>query len=45
MAMPQGAFAWGREGHQTIVILAQHYMRPETATRMREPLRAVTSGE
>jgi hypothetical protein len=38
LAIPQGAFAWGREGHQIIVILAGHYMRPETATRMRELL-------
>jgi hypothetical protein len=38
LATPQGAFAWGREGHPTIVIVAEHYMRPETATRMRELL-------
>jgi len=38
MVTPQGAFAWGREGHQTIVIVAEHYMHPETATRMRELL-------
>ena len=38
LATPQGAFAWGREGHQIIVILAEHYMRPETATHMRELL-------
>jgi hypothetical protein len=41
----QRAFAWGREGHQIIVIVAEHYMRPETNTRMRELLRAVTSDE
>ncbi len=34
LAIPQAAFAWGREGHQTIVIVAEHYMRPETAARM-----------
>jgi len=38
LATPQGALAWGREGHQIIVIVAEHYMRPETATRMRELL-------
>jgi hypothetical protein len=38
LAVPQGAFAWGREGHQIIVILAEHYMRPETAARVRELL-------
>jgi len=36
--IPQGAFAWGREGHQIVVIMAQHYMRPGTATRMPELL-------
>jgi FAD/FMN-containing dehydrogenase len=43
--VPQGAFAWGREGHQTIVIVAEHYMRPETATRMRELLDPETPEE
>jgi hypothetical protein len=38
LAIPQGSFAWGREGHQTIVIVAEHYMRPETAARMRQLL-------
>ena len=38
LAIPQEAFAWGREGHQIMVILAQHYMRPETAARVRELL-------
>ena len=38
LPIPQGAFAWGREGHQIIVILAEHYMRPETATHMQELL-------
>ncbi len=38
LAVPQRAFAWGREGHQITVILIEHYMRPETATRMRELL-------
>ncbi len=33
LAMPQRGFAWGREGHQITVIVAEHYMRPETATR------------
>ncbi|MGA3094109.1 MAG: hypothetical protein ABSD79_01820 [Dehalococcoidales bacterium] len=35
LATPQGAFAWGREGHHMMVIVAQHYMRPETAARTR----------
>jgi hypothetical protein len=35
LAIPQRAFAWGREGHQIIVILVEHYMRPATAARMR----------
>ena len=30
LAIPQRAFAWGREGHQIIVIVVEHYMRPET---------------
>jgi hypothetical protein len=38
LAIPQGAFAWGREGHQIIVIVAEHHMRPGTAIRMRELL-------
>ena len=38
LAVPQGAFAWGREGHQIIVILAEYYMRPETTARMGELL-------
>jgi hypothetical protein len=38
LAIPHGAFAWGREGHQIIVIVAEHYMRPQTAARMRELL-------
>jgi hypothetical protein len=38
LATPQGAFAWGSEGHQIIVIVAERYMRPETAARMRELL-------
>jgi hypothetical protein len=36
LVMPQGAFAWGREGHQIIVIVAENYMRPETAAPMQE---------
>ena len=38
LATPQGAFAWGREGHQIIATVAEHYMRPETAARVRELL-------
>ena len=38
LAIPQRAFAWGREGHQIILIPAELYMRLETATRMRELL-------
>jgi hypothetical protein len=38
LAVPQGAFAWGHEGHQIIAMVAEHYMRPETAARMRELL-------
>jgi hypothetical protein len=38
LAMPQWAFAWGREGHEVIVMVAGHYIRPETATRLRELL-------
>ena len=33
-----GAFAWGREGHEIIVIVAEHYTRPKTAALMRELL-------
>jgi len=28
LAIPQEAFAWAREGCQTIVIVADHYKRP-----------------
>jgi hypothetical protein len=38
VAIPQGAFPWGREGHEIIVIMAEHYMRPEAVARMRELL-------
>jgi hypothetical protein len=38
LAIPQAALAWGREGHEIIVIEAEHYMRPETAGRMQELL-------
>jgi hypothetical protein len=38
LATPQGAFAWGRAGREIIVIVAEHYMRPETTARMRELL-------
>ena len=38
LATPQGAFAWGREGHQIIVIVAEHCMRPKSAARMWELL-------
>jgi hypothetical protein len=38
LAIPQGAFAWDREGHQIIVIVAEHYMRPGTAACVRELL-------
>ena len=38
LAIPGSAFAWGREGHQIIVIVAEHYMRPKTTAHMREPL-------
>ncbi|MGA2608950.1 MAG: hypothetical protein ABSH01_16025 [Terriglobia bacterium] len=38
LAIPQEAFAWGREGHHIVVIVAEHYMRPETAAHMRELL-------
>ena len=35
LAIPQRAFAWGREGHQITVITAEHHMRPETDARGR----------
>ena len=38
VAPPQPARAWGGEGHQIIAILAEHYMRPQTAARMRQLL-------
>ena len=38
LAIPQCVFAWGRKCHQIIVIVVQHYMRAETAPRMRELL-------
>jgi hypothetical protein len=37
LAIPQGAFAWGREGHQIIVIVAKHYMRPTPACPTQRP--------
>lgn len=45
LATPQGAFAWGRGGHQITVIAAEHYMRPETAARMGELLAPDTPEE
>jgi hypothetical protein len=45
LVMPQGAFAWGREGHQTIVIVAEHYMRPATAAQIRQFLAPETPEE
>jgi hypothetical protein len=36
LAVPLGAFGWGREGHQIIAIVAQHYMWPDIAARVRE---------
>jgi hypothetical protein len=36
LAIPQWAFAWGREGRQIIVIVAEHYIRPKAATRIWE---------
>ena len=38
LAIPQRAFGWGREGHQIIALVAEYYMRPETAARVRELL-------
>jgi hypothetical protein len=38
LAIPQRAFAWGGEGHQIVVIMAQRYMRPDTDAHMRELL-------
>ena len=38
LAIPQAVLAWGREGHEIIVIVAEHYMRPETAAAMRKLL-------
>jgi hypothetical protein len=45
LAMPQAALAWGREGHEIIVIVAEHYMRPTTAARMQELLAPETPEE
>ena len=38
LAIPQAALVWGREGHQIIVIVAEHFMRTETTARMRKLL-------
>ncbi len=38
LAIPQGTFAWGREGHEIIVVVAERYMRPESTARIRELL-------
>jgi len=38
LAIPQALLAWGREGHETIVIVAEHYVRPDTAAAMRKVL-------
>jgi len=38
LAIPQAVLAWGREGHEIIVIVAEHYMRPGTAAAMRKLL-------
>jgi hypothetical protein len=45
LAIPQAAVARGREGHQTIVVVAEHYMRPETAAAMRKLLAPETPEE
>ena len=45
LAIPQGAFPWGREGHEFTVIVAEHYMRPETAAAMRKLLAPVSPEE
>jgi hypothetical protein len=31
LAVLSGSFAWAREGHQIIVIVAEHYKRPQAA--------------
>jgi len=36
-AIPQRAFAWGREGHQIIVMVAGHHMRPQAAPPIQNP--------
>ena len=38
LAIPQALLAWGREGHETIVLVAEHYMRPDTAAALRKLL-------
>ena len=45
LATPQGAWAWGREGHEIIVMVAEHNIRPETAARMRDLLAPESSEE
>jgi hypothetical protein len=45
LATPQGAFAWGREGHEIIVIAAKDYLRPATAAALKELLVPETSEE
>src|ERR1035441_6434066 len=42
---PKGAFAWGREGHEIIVMVAEHFMRPATAVRVQELLGSETPEE
>ena len=42
---PPSSFAWGREGHEVIVILAMHYVRKGTAVRVRELLGSESLGE
>jgi hypothetical protein len=33
LTIPGRAFAWGRKGDHITVIVAEHYLRPETAAR------------
>jgi hypothetical protein len=36
--VPSAGFTWGPEGHHVVVILAKHYMNPETAALVRDLL-------
>jgi hypothetical protein len=42
MAVPQQASAWGDEGHMTVALIAQHFLKPDLKTQIAAMLAADT---